>query len=34
MIIYTLGHSTRNFGEFLEILKNFKIELIIDVRRF
>lgn len=34
MKIYTLGHSTRNFEEFLEILKNFKIKLVIDVRRF
>ncbi|MFH8086862.1 MAG: DUF488 domain-containing protein [Candidatus Aenigmatarchaeota archaeon] len=34
MKIYTLGHSTRSLEEFLEILKNFEIELVIDVRRF
>ncbi|MEM5834479.1 MAG: DUF488 domain-containing protein [Candidatus Aenigmatarchaeota archaeon] len=34
MKFYTLGHSTRNLEEFLEILKIFKIELVIDVRRF
>lgn len=34
MIIYTLGHSTRTFEEFLEILKKFKINLVVDVRRF
>ena len=33
-MIYTLGHSTRSFEEFLSILKKFKIELIVDVRRF
>jgi uncharacterized protein (DUF488 family) len=34
MKIYTLGHSTRNLDEFLDILKNFEIELVIDIRRF
>lgn len=34
MEIYTLGHSTRSFEEFLKILKKFGIELVIDVRRF
>jgi len=34
MKIFTLGHSTRSLEEFLEILKSFKIELVIDVRRF
>ncbi|MEM5794046.1 MAG: DUF488 domain-containing protein [Candidatus Aenigmatarchaeota archaeon] len=34
MKIYTLGHSTRSFEEFLEILKNYQIELVIDVRKF
>jgi uncharacterized protein (DUF488 family) len=34
MKIYTLGHSTRNLEEFLDILKKFQIELVIDVRRF
>jgi uncharacterized protein (DUF488 family) len=34
MEIYTIGHSTRSLDEFLEILKNFNIELVIDVRKF
>jgi len=34
MKIYTIGHSTRSFEEFLNILKRFGIELVIDVRRF
>jgi uncharacterized protein (DUF488 family) len=33
-MIYTLGHSNRSFYEFLSILKKFKIEIVIDVRRF
>ena len=32
--IYTIGHSTRAFEEFLKILKKYEIELLIDVRRF
>jgi len=34
MKIYTIGHSTRSLEEFLDILKHFKIELVVDVRRF
>jgi uncharacterized protein (DUF488 family) len=34
MEIYTIGHSTRNLEEFIEILKNFQIQLVVDVRRF
>lgn len=34
MKIYTLGHSTRSLEEFLEILRNYRVELIVDVRRF
>jgi uncharacterized protein (DUF488 family) len=34
MKIYTIGHSTRSLEEFLDILKNFQIEIVIDVRRF
>lgn len=34
MRIYTIGHSTRSLEEFLDILKHFQIELVIDVRRF
>ena len=33
-LIYTIGHSNRALGEFLDILKNFNIKLIIDVRRW
>ncbi|HUH28908.1 DUF488 domain-containing protein [Gelidibacter sp.] len=32
--IWTIGHSTRTFKEFLELLKNDAIALLIDVRRF
>lgn len=32
--IYTLGTSKRNWREFLEILTTFKIETVVDVRRF
>ncbi|MEM7821770.1 MAG: DUF488 domain-containing protein [Candidatus Aenigmatarchaeota archaeon] len=34
MKIYTLGHSTRSFEEFLSILKKFEIQLVVDVRRW
>ena len=34
MRIYTIGHSTRSLKEFVEILKNFDVEIVIDVRRF
>jgi uncharacterized protein (DUF488 family) len=34
MRIYTLGHSTRSMREFIEILKTFNIELVVEVRRF
>jgi uncharacterized protein (DUF488 family) len=33
-VIYTLGTSTRTFQELLEILKQYRIALVIDVRRF
>ena len=33
-MVYLLGHSTRSLEEFLEILKEFKIELLIDIRHF
>lgn len=33
-IIYTIGHSTRDIEEFLQMLKNFEIECLVDVRRF
>lgn len=31
---YTIGHSTRNIEEFLSLLKENNIKLLIDVRRF
>lgn len=31
--IWTIGHSTRSFDEFLELLDSFKIGQLIDVRR-
>lgn len=34
MKIYSIGHSTRSLEEFVDILKNFNIELVIDIRRF
>lgn len=32
--IWTIGHSTHPLPEFLEILFSFKIEILVDVRRF
>ncbi|MFO7446074.1 MAG: DUF488 domain-containing protein [Ignavibacteriaceae bacterium] len=32
--IWTIGHSTRSIEEFLELLVNNKIELLVDVRSF
>ncbi len=32
--IWTIGHSTRTNDEFIGLLKSFKIDLLIDVRRF
>lgn len=34
MKIYTIGHSTRTLEDFLDILKHYDIQLIIDVRKF
>jgi len=34
MHIYTIGHSTRRFKDFVKILKKHKINLVIDVRHF
>ena len=33
-VIYTIGHSNRTIGEFIGILKRFKISVLFDVRRF
>jgi len=32
--VYTLGHSNRGLGEFLELLKYYNIVVVADVRRF
>ena len=32
--IFTIGHSTRSLEEFLNILHSFKIETLVDVRRY
>jgi len=32
--IWTIGHSTRSIAEFIEALKSFDIQLLIDVRSF
>ena len=32
MIIYTIGHSTHELNEFIDILKRYAIELVVDVR--
>jgi len=34
MIIYTIGHSTRKLEEFIDVLKNCKIDILVDVRKF
>jgi uncharacterized protein (DUF488 family) len=33
-IIYTIGHSTRTFDEFISLLTSFKIELLVDIRSY
>jgi uncharacterized protein (DUF488 family) len=32
--IYTIGHSTRTFDEFIDILNSFQIQLVADIRNF
>lgn len=32
--IWTIGHSTRTLNEFIEMLKSFQIELVVDIRSF
>ena len=32
--VLTIGHSTRSLDEFIEILKSFQIEILVDVRSF
>ena len=31
-IIYTIGHSTRSIEDFIDLLRSFEIEMVIDVR--
>lgn len=33
MRIYTIGHSTRSLEEFIDILKHYKVELLVDIRK-
>ena len=33
-IVYTVGHSNRTLGEFISLLKQYRIAVIVDVRRF
>jgi len=33
-IVWTIGHSTREFGEFVAMLKSFNIECVTDIRSF
>jgi uncharacterized protein (DUF488 family) len=32
--LFTIGHSTRQFDEFLSLLREFKIDTLIDIRRY
>ncbi|KYH37208.1 MAG: hypothetical protein AYL30_006600 [Candidatus Hecatellales archaeon B24] len=32
--VYTFGHSTRSLQDFVQALKNFKVKVAVDVRRF
>jgi len=32
--LWTIGHSNRSLEEFLELLKEYKIKILIDIRRF
>ncbi len=32
LIVYTIGHSTRTIDEFIGLLKNYRINLVVDVR--
>ena len=34
MKIYTIGHSNRSIDEFIQLLKQYEIKCIVDVRRF
>ena len=32
--LFTIGHSTRNFDDFLSLLREFEISVLVDIRRF
>jgi uncharacterized protein (DUF488 family) len=32
--VFTIGHSTRSLDEFIEILKSFRVQTLVDVRSF
>jgi len=34
IILLTIGHSTRSLDEFLSVLREFKVEVLLDIRRF
>lgn len=34
MNIHTIGHSNRKIGEFIDVLRLYEIETVVDVRRF
>ena len=34
LAIWTVGHSTRTIQEFIDILRQYQIEIVVDVRRF
>ena len=31
--VYTVGHSTRSIAEFVELLQQGRVELVVDIRR-
>jgi len=33
-IVWTIGHSTRTFEEFIEMLRSFQIEMVADIRSY
>ena len=33
-IVFTIGHSNRKWGDFISILKDNHVDLIVDVRRY
>jgi len=33
-LVYTIGHSNRGLGEFINLLKRYGVKIVVDVRRF